>query len=86
MRVCSCGMLRQSLFAQPAQIRTADQYISYVIFFSLSDNSTEDNLIENGIVNQGNDFDDDSCEDAREEAPPPNTKKVLREMNFSRIS
>ena len=55
-------------------------------FFSLSDNSTEDNIIENGTVNQGNDFDDDSCEDAREEAPPSNTKKVLREMNFSRIS
>ena len=75
------------MFAQPAQIRTADQYfISYGIFFSLSDNSTEDNLIENGTVNQGNDFDDDSCEDEREEAPPSNTKKVLREMNFSRIS
>ena len=75
------------MFAQPAQIRTADQYfISYAIFFSLSDNSTEDNLIEIGTVNQGNDFDDDSCEDAREEAPPSNTKKVLREMNFSRIS
>lgn len=74
------------MFAQPAQIRTADQYfISYAIFFSLSDNSTEDNLIENGTVNQGNNFDDDSCEDAREEAPS-NTKKVLREMNFSRIS
>ena len=75
------------MFPQPAQIRTADQYfISYAIFLSLSDNSTEDNLIENGTANQGNDFDDDSCEDAREEAPPSNTKKVLREMNFSRIS
>lgn len=40
---------------------------------------TEDNLIENGTVNQGNDFDDDSCEDAREEAPPSNTKKVTFE-------
>lgn len=41
--------------------------------------NTEDNLIENGTVNQGNDFDDDSCEDAREEALPSNTKKVTFE-------
>ncbi|PFX33405.1 Motile sperm domain-containing protein 2 [Stylophora pistillata] len=42
-------------------------------------NSTEDSFTANGTVNQSNDFDDDSCEDAREEAPPSNTKKVTFE-------
>lgn len=81
-------MLHQSLIFRSACTNTHCRPIFYIVcdIFSLSDNSTEDNLIENGTVNQGNDFDDDSCEDAREEAPPSNTKKVLREMNFSRIS
>ena len=64
------------MFAQSAQIRTADLLFNRISIVFPFSNSTEDSFTANGTVNQSNDFDDDSCEDAREEAPPSNTKKV----------